>query len=623
MQNSNFSKMENLEKLELIPLETLQTQVKTTVKTTIETTVETKVETTIQVTPPPRRWEIPAYPYLENYRISDDGVLINNKTKRPFSGILFDGYIKAAPTDSTGKRISFYLHDAVAKTFIPNPENKLTVDHIDGNRLNNHYTNLRWATHKEQAENIDRSAPRKCRKPIYQLDENMKIIKKWDGSTQVHKETGIAEQTIIRACKQKKFSMGFNWRYWYDIEGDLLGEVWERYKEEKYEPIWFSTMGRAKRENGNTYTGYNKNGYRIVELYLLDSHERIIKRMHRMVSKVFNDRILDKDIVNHLDGNRSNNVAENLEFTDVLGNNMHAIQTGLVLRPGGPRRPVIQYDINWNELGRFESVPQAKKMLGLNREHIVDVCNGKRETAAGFRWKYVDDIDSLLTIKKEDIERNAKPERKVEKRRVIQYSTDGTEIARHNSIKEANEALGKKALQIMEVCTGTVSSSGGFFWQYEDMTEEERLQRDKIIELRQQRKLEPSCNSKPIIQLDLQQKEIARFTSVLEASELLGIHRKHIDDACRDPTKIVLNSYFKYVNERDVIVKEQKSGCKPVIRMNSDNTNPIFFKSVAEAMRNINIGHSSTIYRAIQKSSLAHGYLWRRPTEEEILSHSH
>jgi len=58
--------------------------------------------------------------------------------------------------DETGKykQIKKSIHQLVAEAFIPNPERHSEILHIDGNNRNNHYTNLKWGTHKENMEMV-------------------------------------------------------------------------------------------------------------------------------------------------------------------------------------------------------------------------------------------------------------------------------------------------------------------------------------------------------------------------------------------------------------------------------------------------------------------------------------
>ena len=86
---------------------------------------------------------------FENYSVSDFGNVKNNKTGRMLKNtIITVGYIQIGlmlNKVECKKRV----HILVAKAFIPNPESKSSVDHIDNCKTNNNITNLRWATSKE------------------------------------------------------------------------------------------------------------------------------------------------------------------------------------------------------------------------------------------------------------------------------------------------------------------------------------------------------------------------------------------------------------------------------------------------------------------------------------------
>ena len=61
-------------------------------------------------------------------------------------------YYHEFDTTFNGKRYRKYVHHLVAKYFIPNPENKPEINHIDGNKSNNRVDNLEWVTHKENCQ---------------------------------------------------------------------------------------------------------------------------------------------------------------------------------------------------------------------------------------------------------------------------------------------------------------------------------------------------------------------------------------------------------------------------------------------------------------------------------------
>jgi len=91
-----------------------------------------------------------------NYFIDEYGNVFNSKGHKMKPSISNKGYFMNKLFISSGNRIWIYPHRFVAQYYIPNPDNKPQVNHIDGNPQNNHKNNLEWVTASEnQKHRVD------------------------------------------------------------------------------------------------------------------------------------------------------------------------------------------------------------------------------------------------------------------------------------------------------------------------------------------------------------------------------------------------------------------------------------------------------------------------------------
>lgn len=87
---------------------------------------------------------------LPEHAVTKDGRIFSHLSNRFLSPCMRGEYLSIG-LYLKGKRVGVSVHRLVAEAFIPNPEGKPCVNHIDGNKLNNHVSNLEWVTHSENA----------------------------------------------------------------------------------------------------------------------------------------------------------------------------------------------------------------------------------------------------------------------------------------------------------------------------------------------------------------------------------------------------------------------------------------------------------------------------------------
>lgn len=117
--------------------------------------------------------------------------------------------------NKNNKATSHLISRLVAKAFVSNPDNKPHVNHIDENKLNNHYTNLEWTTVYENWKHSEHSAF-KPEVPVQKIDKlTLEIVSEYKSLSDASKETGIHIDCIANSCsssRRQKTAGGFRWR---------------------------------------------------------------------------------------------------------------------------------------------------------------------------------------------------------------------------------------------------------------------------------------------------------------------------------------------------------------------------------------------------------------------------
>lgn len=134
----------------------------------------------------------------------------------------------------------------------------------------------------------------------------------------------------------------------------------------------------------------DKRGYLSVLLSKDGSKKRV--RIHREVAKAFVENPFNKEQVNHIDEDKTNNKANNLEWMTLLENINHG--TGIQRKAKALNRPIIAINELTGETIHFNSIKEAGEK-GFNRGNIDSCIKGKLKHHKGYTWKYKQDTNPL------------------------------------------------------------------------------------------------------------------------------------------------------------------------------------------------------------------------------------
>ncbi|MDR0864967.1 MAG: HNH endonuclease [Candidatus Symbiothrix sp.] len=115
-----------------------------------------------------------------------------------------------------GKRKRMSIHRLVAEAFLENENKKDTVNHINGDKLDNRIENLEWATYSENIKHayrvrLNASKNKKC---IIQKLMSGEFVKKWDSLKEAARSLNACPANIRLCCQNKANSAyGYKWNY--------------------------------------------------------------------------------------------------------------------------------------------------------------------------------------------------------------------------------------------------------------------------------------------------------------------------------------------------------------------------------------------------------------------------
>lgn len=285
--------------------------------------------------------------YENRYRVSINGDVYSCYLQKILKNhIKQDGYHYTKLIDENKNRHMKRIHRLVAETYIGKILNDMVVDHIDRNKNNNKLVNLRIITHSENNKN------RNIKDNQQNIDINIKNI-----SLIINNTDDFIKIGNLEIYKKDKTEIRNYDRYGINKKGDIININ--------------SKHLLCKQIN---------NGYYVVPLTI--NRKAMLYPIHKLLMHVFkkSEQPPGSYIIDHIDGNKLNNVLSNLRWSTIKENSTYSCG-----------KSVQAINIITNETIMFSSIMSAYVFLG-NKKAGVEIqraCNnGNNNGYKGYVWSW-------------------------------------------------------------------------------------------------------------------------------------------------------------------------------------------------------------------------------------------
>lgn len=154
--------------------------------------------------------------YEDLFMVSDCGQVFSKRTNKILKQTKTkSGYLTIATKigGRGGKNVCFRVHRLVAEAFVDNPHDKPHINHIDGNKTNNNFSNLEWVTPKENTIHSWETGLSTMKKGVENKNaclsqEDIDKIHRWKGEVSqraIAKTIGVSKDTVRRVINGERY----------------------------------------------------------------------------------------------------------------------------------------------------------------------------------------------------------------------------------------------------------------------------------------------------------------------------------------------------------------------------------------------------------------------------------